>query len=273
MAQRAELGAAFGTKKAIRAINTQARNKLDHESYGVAKGTQGLILEAIAAGAASLPTAVKIETDAHLSRPIPPPNFEARTADEVYDMDDVVSAAELEAIDIEALIMARTPKDRSALLPHRHSKFINTRVRGLLPTVEGVAEEDFKPIQLRSKDKKRLRYLVHLSYLMAFRMAAQGGRASGLERNHLIERLACPPVVVDALLERYTELQRTGSSVADEAKFTGAMEIKLLGYLMVVALKIDKFGTDVKVIAEDLKLPAKRYVCPRCVFLGLRRTR
>lgn len=105
-----------------------------------------------------------------------------------------------------------------------------------------------------------MRLLVYMSYLMAFRAAAQGGRATGLERSNLSERLGSPaPILLDGLLDRYTELQRTGmASRADEVKVTGTMEIKLMGYLMIVALKVDKWGTDVGTLAEDLKLPAKR---------------
>lgn len=258
-AQRALLGATFGTKKAIRSINADARNKLTHESYGVGKETQGLMAESITIGAASLPIKSVIEATADLARPIPPPNFDAQTPDEVYDMDDVVTPIELECINIDPFLMARSYKERSNLLPFRHSKFINTRLKNLLPTPEGLAEDE--PIPLRNKDKKRLRYLIHISYLMAFRSAASGGRASSLERSNLLERLGSPaPVIIDALLDRYTELQRSGTS--HEAKVTGTMEIKLMGYLMILVLKVDKFGTDVGVIAEDLKLPPKRFVPP-----------
>jgi DNA-directed RNA polymerase I subunit RPA49 len=282
--QRALLGATFGTKRAIRDLNSKARNKLDHESYGVAKGAQSLMLESIKVGAGSLPTAERIRRDADEKRPIPRPNYDAEAPEEVYDMEDVVTKAELESLDVVSFLGANmTLKDRMALLPHRHSKFINNRIRNLLPPtvatssdvkggLEDAEAEGSMMIRLGSKDTKKLRLLMHLSYLLAFRsIAARSSPSSSLDRATLTERLGSPaPVIIDGLLDRYTELQRTGiASKGDEVKVTGTMEIKLMGYLMVVMLKVDKWGTDVGTVADDLKLPPKRFV----LFSSLSRTK
>lgn len=269
--QRALLGATFGTKRAIRELNSKARNKLDHESYGVAKGAQSLLLESIKTGAGSLPSAEKIRREADEKRPIPRPNYDAEGPEEVYDMEDVVTKGELEALDLVSFLAGGLSfKERMAILPFRHSKFINNRIKNLLPPslptgvkVDGEVAEAEMMIRLGSKDTKKLRLLMHLSYLLAFRsIASRLPPSQSLDRSALSASLnSPPPIIIDGLLDRYTELQRTGmASEGDRVKVTETMEIKLMGYLMVVVLKIDKWGTDVGTVADDLKLPNKRFV-------------
>ena len=249
-AQRALLGATFGTKKAIRSINAVARNKLDHDSYGGGKYTQELLQSSLAGRSISLPTAAAVEETANLSRLIPPPNFDAKAPREVYDMDDVVTPTELESIDLTPYLEAETAGDRVKLLPFRRSAFIKDRLFTIMSKKEDSEE-------LTRKDQKKLRLLLHLSQLLAFRGAV--GRKDALERSNLMEKLGSPAsIIVDGLLERYTEVQRSADQGADVRKVTVATEVKLVSYLLVVALSIDSWGTDVGTIADDLKMPPKR---------------
>lgn len=258
-AQRAALGATFGTKKAQRQLNAQERNKLHSESYGTGVASaslQSLLQSSIAASSSTLPTSVDVEHAANLSRPtIPPPNFDATKPDQVYSMSDIISPSELATIDLGPLLSAATFKDLNALLPFRRSKYIGTHLRRLIPSrssVEGGIPDPSK------KDREKLKLLVHLSQLFAFRQATTGGRDSALERTKLQEKVpGASPIVVQALLERYTESQRMGNG-EERRKMTGATELKLLGYLMCVALKIDGWSTDVGVIAGDLGVGTKR---------------
>lgn len=110
------------------------------------------------------------------------------------------------------------------------------------------------------KDRDKLRLLVHLSQLFAFRQATAGGRESALERSKLGVKLGelASPAIVDAMLERYSDVQRAGGNGEQRRKVTAQMEMKLLGYMLVVALKIDGWATDVNTIAADLGIGAKR---------------
>lgn len=274
--QKALLGTTFGTRKAIRAINTQARNKLDESSFGTGTASlQAHLQSSIAASTTSLPTADAIEHAANVSRPIPPPNFDATKPGDVYVLDKVVSDAELTLVDIAALIRATQVADRNRLLPFRRSKFITNRMREILPNR---GEEEDEPT-LKSNDRLRLRILVHLSHMFAFRQATMGG---GREINvtKLKERFGetVDEAAIVALVERFSETHKT-SGGGKERRVTGVTEVKLLGYLLVLVLKVDGWSTDVTTIATDLGMGAQKYVfvfgspSRRFELTQLRRTR
>ncbi|CEQ42677.1 SPOSA6832_04521 [Sporobolomyces salmonicolor] len=255
-AQRALLGSTFGTKKAIRALNAQQRNKLNSESFGtgaVSAGLQSHLQASIQASSASLPNPEAVEIAANLSRPIPPPNLAAQTPSEAYSLADLVSPAELNALDLSPFLSAPGFKERNALLPYRRSNFIATKLRQILParaSVEGSIPNPSK------KDRERLKLLIHLSYLFQFRQTVRPGQA--VDRSKLVERLNKPsPAVVDALLERYTEGTR-GVGGGEVRKMTSFTELKLLGYMLVVVLRVDGYSTDVTAIADDLGMGNKK---------------
>lgn len=257
--QKSALGATFGTKKAQRALNAQERNKLNSESYGsgeTSTALQSLLQSSIAAAAGSLPTSLEAEHAANLSRPtIPPPNFDAKKPSEVYSIKDVVTTSELNTIDLDPFLSAPTPKERNALLPFRRSNYISNHFRRLIPSRSAVESGIPDPSK---RDREKLKLLIHLSQLFAFRQATTGGRDSGLERNKLLEKMSgTHPTIVQAVLERYSEAQRMGNG-EERRKMTGSTELKLLGYMLVIALKIDSFATDVGVLAKDLGIGTKR---------------
>ncbi|GAA5878032.1 hypothetical protein JCM16303_002824 [Sporobolomyces ruberrimus] len=259
-AQRALLGSTFGTKKAIRALNAQQRNKLNEESFGtgqVSKGLQDHLQASIQISSASLPTPESVEQVANLARPIPPPNFAAETPAKVYSLDDIISSSELNSIDLSPFLSASTNKDRLALLPGRKPDFVWTKFKQILPAraeVEGSIPNPSK------KDRERLKLVIHLAYLFQFRQSAFPGKP--LDRSKLVERLGKPaPAIVDALIERYTEGIRgsaAGPGGGEQRKVTSFMELKLLSYLLVVVLKVDGYSTDVDSIASDLGMGNKK---------------
>ncbi|GAA5888482.1 hypothetical protein JCM6882_008637 [Rhodosporidiobolus microsporus] len=256
-AQKAALGSAFGTKKAIKQLRAQERNKLNATSFGTGAAVSSLqthLASTIAASSAALPSAQEIEDTANAARPIPPFNSAATSPNDVYDLSAIASPAELNsAVDLSALISAPSFKERNALLPFRRAHFVSTKLRQILParaSVEGAVPNPSK------RDRERLKLVVHLSFLLAFRQAAQPGKA--VDRQKLAERLGNPPnVVLEGLLERYTEKAR-GAAGEEVRKVTGVMEHKLLAYILVVVLKVDGWQTDVAGIADDLGMGVKR---------------
>lgn len=250
--QRAALGQAFGTRKAQRAQNSQVRNRLDADSYGNSKGLASLLQESISIAASSLPTSLSVELLANLSRPIPPPNFEAKTPEEVYNLDDIVTKGELESIDLSSIMEGKTQKDRNAFLPFRRSSYVATKMRHLFPTSDS-------PIILNKKDQKKLRLLIHLTHLLAFRQLASKGGNDGVDRTKLLDKMGehVSPIIVDNLIDRYTETMK-GKGGESKRKITGVTEVKLLGYFLVLVLKLDNYGTDVGTIAADLEIGQKR---------------
>ncbi|KAK4048420.1 DNA-directed RNA polymerase I subunit rpa49 [Microbotryomycetes sp. JL201] len=281
--QKAALGSAFGTKKAIRQLNAQERNKLDSTSFGVGSASTSLqshLLSTISASAANLPTLEDVTHEANLARATnPTPNLEATRPDEVYDINSIVTKTELASIDLAKALEAATFKEFQGTLPYRRSKFVTTQLRRLWSSrpkaVEHERDEDEQAEEkeeskkvalptwnMSNKDKDKLRLLVHISQLFAFRQAVSNGRDAALERNKMQQKLGgAPMTIVDGMLDRYSQGQRVGSSSSsrvERRKFTATSEIKLLGYLFVLVLKVDGFSTDVTTIANDLGMGAKK---------------
>lgn len=260
--QRALLGTTFGTRKAIRNIRAMERNKLTVDSYGTASDTQSLLLASISASSSTLPTMAHIESVANAQRPIPPFNMEAKDPKEVYALDGCVAPDELAALDevLGNVLSVKTIKERNAFLPYRRSTFLANQLRKILPN----REDDAAP-SLSAKELRKVRLLIHLSYLFAFRKAAAVGR--DIDGVKLAERMGGPKSeVMDGLVERFTERMKVGGE--ERRKVTGPTELKLLSFLLVIVLRLDGWGTDVATIAEDLGLGTKKCVrLPRSSFL------
>jgi DNA-directed RNA polymerase I subunit RPA49 len=142
------------------------------------------------------------------------------------------------------------------MLPYRRSDFIATKMRQLLPSRASAEGNVPNPSK---RDRERLRLVVHLSYLFQFRNTARPGQL--VDRAKLVERLGNPSnAVVDALLERYTEKVKGGAGGDEARKVTTTMELKLLTYMLVIALKLDGWSTDVETMANDLGMGTKRCV-------------
>ncbi|KAM0748695.1 RNA polymerase I associated factor, A49-like protein [Meredithblackwellia eburnea MCA 4105] len=236
--QKAALGTAFGTKKAIRAINAQARNKLDATSFGSEGGLESFLTQSIASTTELLPTLSAVEDAANASRPIPPFVIDAATPGAVYPLETVVSRNELAAIKTDPFMSAEMHKDRIKLLPYKRSQFVHDHIRSFVAS--GAAG-----------NKTKLRLTIHFSHLMAFRQFAGFGRE--IDFISLKEKMKeVDEASIMALVERFTEKLSTGQG--ETRKMTDWMQMKLLSYLLVVALKIDGEVTDVNKLAEDLEM-------------------
>jgi len=172
-------------------------------------------------------------------------------------LDDLITPGELNSIDLTPYLSASTNKDRIQLLPSssggggRRAQFLWTKFKQILPSRTEVSGSLPNPSK---KDRERLKLVVHLSYLFAFRSAVLPSKP--IDRSKLIEKLGKPPpIVIDSLIERYTEGIRGSSSSngeSEQRKVTSFMELKLLSYLLIFVLKIDNYSTDVDSIAQDL---------------------
>lgn len=253
MQQRAALGSTFGTKKAIKQLRAQERNKLNETSFGVGGHVAGLqthLTESIHAASSNLPSLADVEHTANESRPIPPFDINADKPSKVYDLDAVVSRAELNAIDLAPYISAADFKERRMLLAYRRSDFVASKVKQILPARASAEGQVPNPSQ---NDRLRLKLVIYLAYLLQFRQVARPGQL--LDRSKLVEKLGNPPpVIIDALLERYSEEVKG----ADARKVTSVMELKLLTYLLVIVLRVDGWSTDVTTMADDLGMGSRR---------------
>ncbi|KAG8757158.1 DNA-directed RNA polymerase I subunit rpa49 [Ceratobasidium sp. 428] len=245
-AQRAQarnvLGEAFGTKKAKAAIRAAERNRVD---VAAMKDVQDFVVESVRDGTSALPTKDEVVEASLSTRLIPTPNTAATTPAEVYPLSNIVPSSELESISIQPFISASTSQERRALLPFRHSTWLNHRLTQMFVTNE-------------STSKTKLKSLIYASILLAFRNTAGFtlSKANADPRVILREKLdstMVPDSVFDGLMERFTETARGGRPAV-----TSQTETKLFTYFLALCLRIDSYSVLIGTLATDLKLtPAK----------------
>ncbi|CAE6476355.1 unnamed protein product [Rhizoctonia solani] len=238
MQARNALGEAFGTKKAKAAIRAAERNKVD---VGAMKDVQDFVVDSVRGGTSALPTKDAVTEMSLSNRLIPTPDLSATTPSDAYPLANIVPPAEFNSISIQPFLTASTPEDRRALLPHRHSTWINGRLRALFVNGESVS-------------KSKLKCLIYVSTLFAFRQTAGHtlSKATADPRAALRERLdstIVPDLVFDGLIERFTEASRGGRPTV-----TSQAETKLFTYLLALCLRIDAFSTVILPLANDLKV-------------------
>ncbi|GAB1523388.1 DNA-directed RNA polymerase I subunit rpa49 [Rhizoctonia solani] len=218
MQARNALGEAFGTKKAKAAIKAAERNRVD---VGAMKDVRDFVVDSVRGGTSALPTKDAVTEMSLSSRLIPTPDLSASTPSDAYPLANVIPPAEFTSISIQPFLAATTPEDRRALLPHRHSIWINGRLRALFANGESTASHTLS-------------------------------KATGDPRAALRERLdsaTVPDLVFDGLLERFTETARGGRPTV-----TSQTETKLFTYLLALCLRIDAFSTVILPLANDLKI-------------------
>ncbi|KAK4052313.1 DNA-directed RNA polymerase I subunit rpa49 [Microbotryomycetes sp. JL221] len=272
--QKQALGSTFGTKKAIRQLNIQQRNKLDTDSFGIGTTSTSLqthLQSSIANNSSTLPTLDSITHEANLARATnPKPNLQATKPDQVYNIEDVVTRQELDSIELKPKVLQNMNsfKQLQSCLAFKRSKFLTNQLKQIWSTKPDVTEE----WNISNKDQYKLKLVIHVSQLLAMRQAVQGGKQSSLERTRLLQKLGggrdqedddeennlqvTTMTIVDNLIERYSEQSKQGSTT--KRTFTTTSEMKLLGYMFVLILKLDNWSTDVTTIANDLGMGSKK---------------
>ncbi|CAE6350801.1 unnamed protein product [Rhizoctonia solani] len=238
MQARNVLGEAFGTKKAKAAIKAAERNRVD---VGAMKDVQDFVVDSVRGGTSALPTKDVVTEMSLSNRLIPAPDLSATTPSDAYPLANLIPHAEFASISIQPFLTATTPEERRALLPHRHSTWINGRLRALFTNAESIS-------------KSKLKCLIYVSTLFAFRQMAGYtlSKAGGDPRAALRERLDSSIVsdlIFDGLIERFTETARGGRPTV-----TSQAETKLFTYLLALCLRLDGFSTVILPLATDLKI-------------------
>lgn len=234
MRARNALGETFGTKKAKKAIKEAERNQVDVEAMA---NVAGYIQQDIAENTDILPTRENIKAEADAQRPLPPYDQSGGSLEEVYKISSLISDPEFNSCKVDKLLTAKDASAIAQLLPSGDS--VNYIIERLvaLKTVKG-----------NKSSRTKVRLLLYMSYLFAFRTL---GRQS---RSKVQERTGAPPVIVDGLFSKFTETAR-GSTKSSMTPFTQA---KLLNYILVLTLHVDDNSVDPSQIAKELSMPVQK---------------
>ncbi|KAI0369256.1 RNA polymerase I associated factor A49-like protein [Pilatotrama ljubarskyi] len=230
MAQRNNLGEAFGTKKAKAAIRARERNRVDIDAM---KNVAGHLQDTIMQNTETLPTAEEAKATADSSRLIPPYNADAQTPGDVYALHDMIPEAEFNALPISAFKSAKSDRDRIALLPFNRSDWLKLQLKLVYSAPK--------------LNKTELKLVYYISTMMAF---FKNSRNVG-DKDALQQKLSgVPPIVLDGLISRFTETERS----TNKPKMTPQTETMLLTYMFALCLRVEDYAADVETIAHDLSM-------------------
>lgn len=183
---KASLGMAFGTAKAKKQIKETERNAVKGQHLENDLPDIHTEINKIEG-----PTQEDIKQSMQSSLPIPPPNMEAETPQEAYDISNVVTSEELRQVPIKEILKTESFNDLKQLLPYAGSKFVNDRLMNIIKAPG-------------KKDRQAVRSLVYISYLQAYLLNLKPFDVK--TRRKVESAMKNPPaMIVDRIQERYTD--------------------------------------------------------------------
>lgn len=239
---RNELGQAFGTKKAKKAIAAITENAIAprRNADGSEPKPQKLgaadiaLMETIKESTTSVPTREALQAVVDAAKPIPKGNFTADEIQDVYVPQEIIGEEVLRAIPVrdwqEAVKNAEPVQVRSRFVAHR---------------INRVGTDD--------NAVQRLRILRYLLFLMIFWMTTKQGKERGtreiLKRDKLREELSpAPEVVIENIRRKFSE-----NGVM--RKFHTDL---LMTHCCAFALVLESFDLNTWDLKEDLKVEQKQ---------------
>lgn len=126
--------------------------------------------------------------------------------------------------------------------------------------------------------------IFYVAAMLSFRQQVSRGKVP--DRQELVERMSpTPEVVIDGLLERFTEQARASSTYVIApyhrlARFnmltsdftprrrqsTSATQTNLLSHMLALCLKVDNFACEPTLIASDLQMAVQKYAQFICLY-------
>lgn len=241
MIQNRSLHEQFGSRKKQRQLASKAANRVVIEA-GAAVTAVESALDVTEKLAEAKQAAAPITPSAQL---LPPHDPLASVPEDIFQIETVLPAEELKALDFKSLLDAAVNKNQQALSTYSH--FIGARA---VEVVACLSEEE------PAERKRLLRALVYLYHLLAFYNLPRGKKDNGLSE------LDCSDAMRERFMVEFLDRQKTkeGSRLV----FGSEQAHKLMCHIAVAALlsagdrKLDK--THLELLAQDLKVSVANVV-------------
>lgn len=235
---RAALGRQFGTKKAQKALLSREMNKIDISDMHGAVTTS--IISQVEENTKDMPTSAQLGTQLLETRPIPKANKDAARPEDVYDLDDIISAEEWNVLWVRDWEKGEVVGTKSTYVASRVAKL--------------AADEGAKG---RVRRLKVLRYVGHLIDFYLFQVRGRG-RLPAMDRAK--KALGIDQVLVEAFYGRFGEKTVSGEGGSDRWSVSPGLANKVLYYLAVLCLMVDFWEVDLFELKADLGLQTKEWV-------------
>ncbi|KAF9347390.1 DNA-directed RNA polymerase I subunit rpa49 [Mortierella sp. NVP85] len=224
------LGEAFGTKKIKQQIKSVERNAVNVNTL---EGVSGILHSSISAKTSALPSKAEINAKADEDRPIPPYDINATKVEDIYKLDVLITPAEYQLVPFKSLL-DKSVQPQTAL-PFQGSTYVNDSLKAAL--------------SVSKKDRHRIRLLMYINFLMAFRTIPD----RKLDDTEIVNRVMgeTPSMILENFYERFTE-SPDGSD--KKHTFTPKSKDKLLCWIFAIALTLENFNMDASALTRDLSL-------------------
>ncbi|NWR91739.1 RPA49 polymerase, partial [Furnarius figulus] len=226
----------FGTSKQKRALSSRRLNTVgsDIMSTAVTKAAANII---DAKGVTALMQDAAQDDMQTISAFLPPCHEDADRPEHVYKFEDILSPAEYEALRVPAAALASATAEEIAkkVEERSHCSFV-------------LEELKFLPTDEKSRDHKA-RCLWFLDTLIRF------SKEKVIKRKQPVSP-ECPHIIRRKLLKNFTAVTYNNGSVQNF--ISASMKTKITAYVIVLALHINKFQTDLTILQNDLKLQESR---------------
>lgn len=191
--QREELGMAFGTKKARKALNSKYENAItsgaDREKVaGKLDAGETALMESVKDAANAMPEKQELQDTILASKPIPRPNLNAKNIEDAYPLSVLVPSGEMRALAVKDWQDAVEAGENIKT----GSRFVASRVNWVT----------------KSEDVPKLKALKYLLLLIDFYGALQPGRGGKKVpiKDKLKEKLSTwPDALIDSVRRRFAE--------------------------------------------------------------------
>ncbi|NXI75974.1 RPA49 polymerase, partial [Rhipidura dahli] len=227
---------AFGTSKQKRALSSRRMNTVgsDIVSTAVTKAAANII---DAKGVTALVQDMAQDDVQNISAFLPPCQEDADRPEHVYKFEDILSAAEYEALRVPAAALASVTAEEVAKRAEErsHCSFV-------------LEELKFLPTDEKSRDHKA-RCLWFLDTLIRF------SHLKVIKKKHPMGP-ECPHIISRKLMKNFTSLTYNNGSIQN--LISASMKAKITAYVIVLALHINNFQTDLTVLQNDMKLSESR---------------
>lgn len=236
---KTELGQAFGTKKAKKALAAVMENAISPskpKGDGLAKlnAFERALMDSIKDVTMSVPTREDLQNAMDANKPIPKGHYDAEDIEDVYKPEELIGKDILELIQVKDWLQSVNKNEDIKL----RTRFVAHRVNRI-----GSGENAVY----------RLRILRYAYFLQLFLITTRKGKERGtleiLKKDKLQEELSpAPPPVIESIRRKFSDMGIVRRQHAD----------LLRTHLCALACILDNFETDNWDLKEDLKLEQRQ---------------
>jgi len=233
--QKMELGEAFGTKKAKKAIQAVAENAmLAARSRGKLDEDARALVHTIKDSSEHMATREELQAAVDMARPVPRGNFDAEDIQDVYVPREIIGAEVLNAIPILEW-QEKAKKNEPLLVP---SRFVANRINRVASNENAV---------------ERLKVLRYLLWTIVFYATTTQGKERGTRNIGKRDKLrqvmvGAPEIVIENIRRKFSDAGVMRKTHVD----------LLMTHCCAFACIVDNFEVNTLDLREDLKLEQKQ---------------